>query len=86
MREAKAANKGTRSALITQLQELTGYSRAHAARVLHSGARAGRAGGRRPGSGRGPIYGKDVKAALRRIWVILDAPAGNARRRSRRTS
>lgn len=72
----KAAKKVTRGKLISQLQELTGYSRAYAARVLHSGARAGRAGGRRPGSGRRPVYGKDVKAALKRIWVILDAPAG----------
>ncbi|NPV52000.1 MAG: transposase family protein [Firmicutes bacterium] len=70
----KSAGKKERSQIITQLIELTGYSRSHAARVLKRPPKPGRL--RQPHRKRGLLYGPLVIQALRKVWLILNCISG----------
>ena len=44
------------------MSELTGWHRDHAREALRKA--------------RAPVYGEDVMVALRRVWAVMDVPAG----------
>ena len=70
----KSVGKKGKSQIIAQLMELTGYSRAHAARVLKKPPKSGRL--RRSHGKRGLLYSPLVIQALRKIWLILNCISG----------
>ena len=70
----RSVGKKGKSQIIDQLMELTGYSRAHAARVLKRPPKSGRL--RRSHGKRGLLYGPLVIQALRKIWIILNCLSG----------
>ena len=66
-------SKAEKGRILDELCALTGWTRRHARRAL-AGAAQGRIDLlRRP---RERVYGPEVLPALRRIWAVLDGPAG----------
>jgi hypothetical protein len=70
----RAASKGEKATILTELCLLTGWHRDHARKALRTalGPRPVRRA-RRP---RPPVYGEDVLVALRKVWAVMDAPTG----------
>jgi len=70
----RSARKGAKALILDELCALTGWHRDHARKALRAGL-----GPRpvsvayRPGV---PVYGAAEMAALRKVWAVLDAPAG----------
>jgi len=70
----RSASKGAKVVILDELCQLTGWHRDHARKALR-----GALGPRRvvtPRKRRPPTYGEDVMVALRRVWAVMDAPAG----------
>lgn len=73
----RRAGKGDKGRILDEACQLLGYNRTYAARVLRQPPqRSARTGGRRPGSGRKPIYDDEVITALRRVWAVMGFAAG----------
>jgi len=66
-------SKAEKGRVLDELCALTGWTRRHARRALASAAESRIDRPRRP---RERTYGPEVLPALRRIWAVLDGPAG----------
>ena len=74
----RTASKSAKAVILDELCATTGWHRDHARKVLRQalGPRpAGRAR-RKPSPPREPKYGPEVMAALRKVWAVMNAPAG----------
>jgi hypothetical protein len=70
----RSASKGSKAVILDELRQLTGWHRDHARKALRRAL-----GPRRvvtPRKRRAPTYGEDVMVALRKVWGVMDAPAG----------
>jgi Integrase core domain len=73
-RRYRAATKREKAAILDEVCALMGWHRDHARKALRVAlAPKPAAGQRKP---RTPVYGEEVIAALRKVWAVLDAPAG----------
>jgi len=70
----RAASKGSKAVILDELCQLTGWHRDHARKALRTGS--GPRPARRKRAPRAPVYGEDVMTALRKVWAVMDAPAG----------
>lgn len=70
----RSGTKSAKALILDELCQLIGWHRDHARRALclALGPKPTRAA-RRP---RAPVYGEDVMVALRKVWGVMDAPAG----------
>jgi hypothetical protein len=66
-------SKAEKGRMLDELCALTGWTRRHARRALTMAAQGSSDRPRRP---RERVYGPEVFAPLRRIWAVLDGPAG----------
>lgn len=74
----RSASKGAKAVILDELCATTGWHRDHARKALRQalGPRpAGRAR-RKPSPPREPKYGPEVVTALRKVWAVMNAPAG----------
>lgn len=74
----RSASKSAKAVILDELCATTGWHRDHARKALRQalGPRpAGRAR-RKPSPPREPKYGPEVMAALRKVWAVMNAPAG----------
>src|SRR6266852_5291621 len=73
-RRYHAASKTGKATILDELCAVTGWHRDHARKALRSTLAP------KPGTQqrktRQPVYGEDVITALRKVWAVLDAPAG----------
>jgi hypothetical protein len=70
----RTASKGAKAVILDELCATTGWHRDHARKALRGALGPRRvAPARRP---RPPTYGEDVMAPLRKVWAVMDAPAG----------
>lgn len=70
----RSASKGAKVVILDELCQLTGWHRDHARKALRRAL-----GPRRvvtPRKRRPPTYGEDVMVALRKVWAVMDVPAG----------
>jgi hypothetical protein len=69
-----SSSRAVKTKVLNELCELTGWHRDHAAQALREAL-----GPRRvpaPRKARAPVYGEDVMVALRKVWAVMDVPAG----------
>jgi hypothetical protein len=70
----RSASKAARSVILDELCATTGWHRDHARKALRGALGPTRTPvPRRP---RAPVYGEEVLAPLRKVWAVMDAPAG----------
>jgi hypothetical protein len=70
----RSASKTDKAAILTELCAVTGWHRDHARKALRQALGPGPA---RPARQPRPaVYGEDVLEPLRKIWAVMDAPAG----------
>lgn len=70
----RAASKSAKAVILDELCATTGWHRDHARRALR-----GALGPRRVAPAcrpRRPTYGEEVMGPLRKVWAVMDAPAG----------
>lgn len=72
-RRYRSAAKPDKAVMLDQLCAVNGWHRDHARKALRTVASKPVAQQRKP---RTPVYGEEVIAALRKVWAVLDAPAG----------
>jgi Integrase core domain len=70
----RSGTKTAKALILDELCQLIGWHRDHPRRALRLalGPKPTRAA-RRP---RAPVYGEDVMVTLRKVWAVMDAPAG----------
>jgi hypothetical protein len=70
----RSGSKAVKAVILDELCATTGWHRDHARKALR-----GALGPKRavvPRKPRAPTYGEDVLVALRKVWAVMDAPAG----------
>lgn len=74
----RSASKGAKAVILDELCAMTGWHRDHARKALRQALGPRPAGGarRKPSPPREPKYGPEVMAALRKVWAVMNAPAG----------
>jgi hypothetical protein len=70
----RSASKSAKAVILDELCEVTGWHRDHARKALRAGLGPRRAVRER--ARRAPVYGESVMVALRKVWAVMDAPAG----------
>lgn len=70
----RAASKGAKAVILDELCATTGWHRDHARKALRGALGPRRVA--RPRRPRAPTYGEDVMEPLRKVWAVMDAPAG----------
>jgi len=70
----QTASTTEKATILDQLCQVTGWHRDHARKALQTALRPKTVPQQR--KQRDPVYGPDVIAALRKVWAVLDAPAG----------
>jgi len=70
----QTASTTEKATILDQLCQVTGWHRDHARKALRTALRPKTVPQQR--KQRDPVYGPDVIAALRKVWAVLDAPAG----------
>ncbi len=70
----RAASKAAKAVILDELCATTGWHRDHARKALRKALGPRRVA--RPRRRRPPTYGEDVMVALRKVWSVMDAPAG----------
>jgi hypothetical protein len=70
----RAASKAGKAVILDELCATTGWHRDHARKALRTALRPEPA--RAPRRPRPPLYGEEVLAPLRKVWAVMDAPAG----------
>src|ERR1700730_6365526 len=73
-RRYHAANKTDKATILDELCAVTGWHRDHARKALRTALKPKTVPRQR--KRRDPVYGADVITALRKVWAVLDAPAG----------
>jgi hypothetical protein len=73
-RRYHAASKTSKATILDELCAVTGWHRDHARKALRSALAPKPVAQQR--KTRQPVYGEDVITALRKVWAVLDAPAG----------
>ncbi len=71
----RAASKGVRSVILDELCATTGWHRDHARKALRQALEGPRRVAK-PRRSRPPTYDGEVLVALRKVWAVMDAPAG----------
>lgn len=73
-----AASKGTKKQILDELCATTGWQWDHAITALRQALRTRPAGRRhrQPPAPRPTKYGPEVMVAVRKVWAVMDAPAG----------
>lgn len=74
----RSASKGSKALILEELCATTGWHRDHARKALRQalGPRPAGQARRKPATPRPPKYGPEVMAALRKVWAVMEAPAG----------
>lgn len=74
----RSASKGSKKVILDELCATTGWHRDHARKALRQalGPRPAGRTRRKPAAPRPVTYGPEVMAALRKVWAVMDAPAG----------
>ena len=70
----RSASKGAKVVILDELCASTGWHRDHARKALREALGPRRV--QAPRKARPPTYGEDVMEALRKVWAVMDAPAG----------
>jgi len=70
----RSASKGAKVVILDELCATTGWHRDHARKALREALGPRRV--QSPRKARPPTYGEDVMEALRKVWAVMDAPAG----------
>jgi len=70
----RAARNGAKAVILDELCQTTGWHRDHARKALREALRPRRV--QRARRLRAPTYGEDMMVALRKVWAVMDAPAG----------
>jgi hypothetical protein len=73
-RRYHTASKTDKTTILDELCAVTGWHRDHARKALRAALKPKTVPRQR--KSRPPVYGQDVMAALRKVWAVLDAPAG----------
>jgi hypothetical protein len=73
-RRYHAASKTSKATILDELCAVTGWHRDHARKALRSALAPKPVAQQR--KTHQPVYGEDVITALRKVWAVLDAPAG----------
>ena len=73
-RRYHAASKTDKATILDELCALTGWHRDHARKALRSALKPQPVAPHR--KKRDPVYDTEVIMALRKVWALLDAPAG----------
>lgn len=74
----RAASKSAKAVILDELCATTGWHRDHARKALRQalGPRPAGQTRRKPSTPREPTYGPEVMTALRKVWAVMNAPAG----------
>jgi hypothetical protein len=70
----RSVSRTAKAVILDELCATTGWHRDHARKALRQALGPRRAV--RPRRPRPPTYGEDVLTALRKVWAVMDAPAG----------